>query len=82
MFWLAMMLQLVLAVHWDLLPIGGRFPSQYKGPRTITGFYTLDFLLAGDWEGHGSPCAIWCFPRSARARAPSPASPGSPALRW
>jgi peptide/nickel transport system permease protein len=50
-FWLAMMLQLVLAVSWDLLPIGGRFPSQYRGPRNVTGFYTLDFLLVGDWEG-------------------------------
>jgi len=50
-FWLAMMLQLLLAVAWDLLPIGGRFPAQYRGPRAVTGLYTLDFLVAGDWEG-------------------------------
>jgi peptide/nickel transport system permease protein len=50
-FWLAMMLQLMLAVSLDLLPIGGRFPAQFKGPRTVTGFYTIDFLLMGDWEG-------------------------------
>lgn len=50
-FWLAMMLQLMLAVSLDLVPIGGRFPAAYRGPRTITGFYTIDFLLAGDWEG-------------------------------
>lgn len=50
-FWLAMMLQLMLAVSLDLLPIGGRFPASFKGPRTVTGFYTIDFLLMGDWEG-------------------------------
>jgi peptide/nickel transport system permease protein len=50
-FWLAMMLQLMLAVSLDLLPIGGRFPAAYRGPRTVTGFYTIDFLLAGDWAG-------------------------------
>jgi peptide/nickel transport system permease protein len=50
-FWLAMMLQLLLAVSLDLVPIGGRFPATLRAPRTITGFYTLDFLVIGDWEG-------------------------------
>jgi peptide/nickel transport system permease protein len=50
-FWLAMMLQLALAVSADLLPIGGRFPTSLKGPRFVTGFYTLDFFLVGDLEG-------------------------------
>jgi peptide/nickel transport system permease protein len=50
-FWLALMLQLLLAVSLDLLPIGGRFPAAYRGPRTLTGFYTVDFMLAGDWRG-------------------------------
>jgi peptide/nickel transport system permease protein len=50
-FWLALMLQLLLAVSLDLLPIGGRFPAAYKGPPTITGLYTLDFALARDAEG-------------------------------
>lgn len=50
-FWLAMMLQLVLAVSADLLPLGGRFPAAYKGPPRVTGLYTVDFLLRGDWEG-------------------------------
>lgn len=52
-FWLALMLQLLLAVALDLVPIGGRFPAAYKGPPTITGFYTLDFALARDVEGVG-----------------------------
>lgn len=52
-FWLALMLQLLLAVSLDLVPIGGRFPAAYKGPPTITGFYTLDFALARDVEGVG-----------------------------
>jgi peptide/nickel transport system permease protein len=50
-FWLAMMLQLLLAVSLDLLPIGGRFPAAFKGPRSITGFYTIDFAARGDVEG-------------------------------
>lgn len=50
-FWLAMMLQLALAVSLDLLPIGGRFPAAYRGPHPVTGLYTIDFLLAGDGEG-------------------------------
>jgi peptide/nickel transport system permease protein len=50
-FWLAMMLQLMLAVSLDVLPIGGRFPAAYRGPRTVTGLYTIDFMLAGDWDG-------------------------------
>jgi peptide/nickel transport system permease protein len=52
-FWLALMLQLLLAVSLDLLPLGGRFPAAYKGPATITGLYTLDFALARDAEGVG-----------------------------
>jgi peptide/nickel transport system permease protein len=50
-FWLAMMLQLVLSVAVDLLPIGGRFPAAFKGPPSVTGFYTIDFALAADLEG-------------------------------
>lgn len=52
-FWLALMLQLVLAVSLDLLPIGGRFPAAYKGPAAVTGFYTLDFAVARD------PAGVW-----------------------
>jgi peptide/nickel transport system permease protein len=52
-FWLAMMLQLALAVHADVVPIGGRFPAALRGPKDVTGFYTLDFLLAGDWASVG-----------------------------
>jgi peptide/nickel transport system permease protein len=50
-FWLALMLQLLLAVSLDLLPIGGRFPAVYQGPPAVTGFYTIDFVLARDAEG-------------------------------
>jgi peptide/nickel transport system permease protein len=50
-FWLALMLQLLLAVSLDLLPIGGRFPAAYEGPAHVTGLYSLDFALARDAEG-------------------------------
>jgi peptide/nickel transport system permease protein len=48
-FWVGLMLIALLSVRFDWLPVGGRF-----NPRTpidtVTGFYILDGLLAGDWE--------------------------------
>jgi peptide/nickel transport system permease protein len=52
-FWLAMMLQLVFALGLSLLPIAGRFASAQPPPATITGFYLIDSLLAGDLESFG-----------------------------
>jgi peptide/nickel transport system permease protein len=45
-FWLAMILQLVVYSRLQLLPFGGRLDTGMAAPPTITGFLTVDSLLA------------------------------------
>jgi len=47
-FWVGLVLQLIFFVGLGWLPIGGRIGVRDPQPRTITGFYTVDALLAGD----------------------------------
>jgi ABC-type dipeptide/oligopeptide/nickel transport system permease component len=47
-FWIAIILQLLLFSYLGLLPIGGRLDIGQAPPPTVTGFYTIDSLLAGD----------------------------------
>lgn len=47
-FWLAILLQLLFSMKLNLLPVQGRIEGW--GPETITGFYTVDALLRGDWD--------------------------------
>ena len=47
-FWLAILLQLLFSMKLNLLPVQGRIEGW--GPETITGFYTVDAMLRGDWE--------------------------------
>lgn len=47
-FFLGLLLQLVFAMWLGWLALGGRFPLTGSPPATITGFLTLDSLLAGD----------------------------------
>lgn len=47
MFWAGMLLQLVFAVTFDLLPLGSRFPVTLEAPTKLTGLYTIDSLLTG-----------------------------------
>jgi peptide/nickel transport system permease protein len=46
-FWLAMVGQLTLYLRFDLLPFGGRLSDFIIPPPVITGFLTIDSLLAG-----------------------------------
>jgi peptide/nickel transport system permease protein len=48
-FWVALMLQLVFFAKLDWLPSGGRLDIREAPPETITGFYTIDTLLRGDF---------------------------------
>ena len=52
-FFLALLLQLVFSMWLGWLPLGGRFPLTEDSPRFVTGFLTIDGLLAGD------PHATW-----------------------
>ncbi len=49
MFWAGMVLQLIFAVGLDLLPLGTRFPATLATPPNITGLYTIDSLLSGQF---------------------------------
>ena len=50
-FWLAILLQLLFSMELNLLPVQGRIDGW--GPDPITGFYTIDTLLRGDFETFG-----------------------------
>lgn len=49
-FWLALVLQLVLARSLGLLPINGRFDVDILPPGRITGMYLIDSLLQADFQ--------------------------------
>ena len=44
-FWFAIMMQLVFAMEFDILPLHGRLGTATDVPRFITGFYLVDSLL-------------------------------------
>ncbi len=47
-FWLGLLLQLCFYRYLDWLPVGGRLGIEDLDPERITGFITVDALLAGD----------------------------------
>ncbi|HEY9875863.1 MAG TPA: ABC transporter permease [Candidatus Obscuribacterales bacterium] len=49
-FWVGMLLQLIFAVQLRWFPLGGRFPPNLSAPQGITGIYTLDSLLSGNFN--------------------------------
>lgn len=48
-FWLGVLLQIVFYADLKWLPAAGRIGSTFAPPPTITGMYTVDALLVGDW---------------------------------
>jgi peptide/nickel transport system permease protein len=48
-FWLAMMMQLLFYAKLGWLPYGGRLDPHIAAPPQVTGFYTIDSLIAGDF---------------------------------
>jgi peptide/nickel transport system permease protein len=49
-FWFAIVLQLWLGARLGWFPIEGRLGSSVPPPPTVTGFYTIDALIAGQWS--------------------------------
>jgi len=49
MFWLGIMLQILFAAKFHLLPIGGRLDTMVMPPAPITRFFLIDSLLTGNW---------------------------------
>jgi peptide/nickel transport system permease protein len=69
MFWLALMLQLFLALKFDFLPLGGRRGLLSEPPPAITHLLLLDSLIAGKWSVFKDallhillPAFVLCFP--------------------
>ncbi len=49
-FWFAIMLQFVFSMELNLLPLRGRLAVGHPAPPYMTGFFTIDALLAGRWS--------------------------------
>jgi ABC-type dipeptide/oligopeptide/nickel transport system permease component len=49
-FWCGLLLLFVFSVQLGWLPGPGRLDSRAVAPPTVTGFYTMDALLAGRWD--------------------------------
>jgi peptide/nickel transport system permease protein len=54
MFWLALMLQLLFALKFNLVPSGGRIALTMSPPMTITGFFLVDSLVTANWPAFRS----------------------------
>lgn len=52
-FWLGLLLIIVFSVNLHMLPVAGRIDIGIE-PATVTGFYLIDSLLAGDWAAFWS----------------------------
>jgi peptide/nickel transport system permease protein len=59
-FWLAILLQLLFSMWLGLTPVQGRIDGW--GPDPITGFYTLDAALRGDWAMLGQALRYLALP--------------------
>ena len=63
-FFLGLLLQLGFAMWLGLLPLGGRFPLTEDPPALVTGFLTIDALIARDLSAlrHCAPASCCCRP--------------------
>jgi peptide/nickel transport system permease protein len=59
-FWLAILLQLLFSMWLGVTPVQGRIDGW--GPDPITGFYTIDAVLRGDWEALGQSLRYLALP--------------------
>src|SRR3984957_16266846 len=62
-FWLAILLQLLFSMWLGLTPVQGRIDGW--GPDPITGFYTIDAMLRGDWQTLGQGLRYLALPAMA-----------------
>lgn len=49
-FWFGLVLQLIFYKELSWLPASGRLPLTATAPPMVTGLYSIDALLAGDWS--------------------------------
>jgi peptide/nickel transport system permease protein len=61
-FWLALVAFYVFSFQLDLAPGSGRLAPATTPPSHVTGLYTVDALLAGEWETFGDALAHLMLP--------------------
>ncbi|HEX5594483.1 MAG TPA: ABC transporter permease [Micromonosporaceae bacterium] len=49
-FWLSLVVLYLFFYQLGLAPSGGRLSPEFSPPETVTGMYTVDAALAGEWE--------------------------------
>lgn len=64
-FWLAILFQLLFAMHLGWTPLQGRIDGW--GPEPITGFFVIDSIIRWDWESLGSTLAHLALPTATLA---------------
>jgi peptide/nickel transport system permease protein len=69
-FFLGLLLQLCFAMWLGWLPLSGRFPLIEDPPRFVTGFLTIDSLIAGDLRALGLSLRHLCLPAFAMCLSP------------
>lgn len=69
-FFLGLLLQLCFAMWLMWLPLGGRFPIILDPPAFMTGFLTIDALIAGDGEAFFTALRHLCLPAIAMCLSP------------
>lgn len=69
-FFLGLLLQLLFGNALGWLPISGRLPFSVLPPPTVTGFYTIDSLIAGDFTAFRASVSSLVMPVLTMALAP------------
>lgn len=69
-FFLGLLLQLFFAMWLLWLPLGGRFPIILDPPPFVTGFLTIDALIAGDIDAFATAMRHLCLPAIAMCLSP------------
>jgi peptide/nickel transport system permease protein len=69
-FWFAIILQLLLASNLGLLPLSRQFPTREIPPDKVTGFLTIDSLIAGDLGAFSTAVQHLIMPATVLAIAP------------
>lgn len=65
----AVLLMLLFSHTWGLLPVAGRLIDPLVAPPHVSGMYTLDAIIAGDWSGFWDALSHLILPAIALAFA-------------
>lgn len=69
-FFLALLLQIIFGIIIGVLPLGSRFPTLQSPPPSVTGFFTIDSILARDWDALGVAWQHMLLPAFALSLSP------------